>query len=362
MSHEDHDNDSVLSELTGGFNQDADHQGHGEHGSDHFEGGHDWDGQGHHHDEHANPDGQHHEDVEEVQVRSEKPKKNQNAYKAAAAAIFVAALGLTAFIGFRVMYPPTPKIATTRPMSAPLDAGAIQSAAIPGGFAQSGQTFPVMASPEVPAVPASAPVAVAANPMAVASQPAVVTPPVTVPAVAATPAVAAVQVNPVVTAPAVQKQDATPRTQPAMATVAVPAVAKASPGEEVLDAKPQRKRHERAAVKVEPQVVATTPAATTTTVAAKPSKPHSKSNGKAKKEEVIETVAQARNEYGMIVPRFRIMAFLPASGQYQMAHMWDETAGRQIVVREGDVLPDGTRVTKIDALNWTIGTTSGMAR
>jgi hypothetical protein len=64
----------------------------------------------------------------------------------------------------------------------------------------------------------------------------------------------------------------------------------------------------------------------------------------------------------LVPPRFRIMAFAPATGQFQMAHLWDETQSKQIVVREGDVLPDGNRVTKVDSLNWTVGMTTGSSR
>lgn len=57
---------------------------------------------------------------------------------------------------------------------------------------------------------------------------------------------------------------------------------------------------------------------------------------------------------------YKIFAFSPSEGEYPMVYL--RRGESMLILREGDTLPDGTRVLKIDMRNWKVVTSNGVIR
>ena len=281
---------------------------------------------------------------EAVEVTPNTKKKSQLPYFIAAGSVGVIVLGIAGVILNNAFGDSTPTTAKSvmRPMQVALDSsGSTNQVSLPGGGqvnSPSGQTPSVSiaggtTSSSLPDMQSSLP---ASSPSSnLVEVPQVATASSAVP-VAPTTSALTTQSNALQMG---QASVSTPSLQVAKQGAMTPS--RATPEEEVISTK-------------------STPAAAKKTTAHHPRA--SKPAPKSQKQSTPAKNSPATAAVVFVPPRFRIMAFAPATGQFQMAHLWDETQSKQIVVREGDVLPDGNRITKVDSLNWTVGMTTGSSR
>lgn len=326
---------------------------------------------GRHHEDEDGSEEEHLEEIIDVQPRV---KKNPLPIYAAAAALGLAGLGVGGYLlmdifGLTKTSPKTAistqvmgvsqksagnslpggSVSTSKPGGS--NVVGIEQPDIAAGVPQAVPSAPVVvASAAAPVAPAVAPVAAAVETqrtVAVVSQPVApgFVPPATAPAPA--PAVAAQPSS-------VQRPTLTAAVPMFAIKNAAPAdpvlTAKAQPSEEIIESKPAKSsvRASRPAA-ARPEAVQPRSSRSAT---------HRAARAKTKKIEAEETILADLP----VLTTFKILAFLPDSGEYQMAYVREVRTQRSLVVREGDSLPDGSVIRKIDARSWVVATNSGVVR